>query len=408
VKGPIAAVLFVLAAAACQRAAAPPRKAKPPAAASAAPEAKFGSDADVDIDADNLLNLAYGASVVSRTGESNLEYSAMQAIDGYSGTYWSSPPGGPRQTLVFALPSRARIDRLGVTGFLETPPGKIRFDASLDGKQWREVATQNPEASNAPQIADVKPFEARYLRLETIEPRATYEMFRSVHAIGAELARPQPRNFGDCWTINGVTTQIVQDGARITGVMASTPPTFLEGGTDGRVAMLMWRRAPNWGYATVTMDADTRTLSGLTMYQEIATANAAAAWFGKPCAATPATLPPIPPPALSPRWSMYGVAFDARDQLLEDVSRSTLDTAAEILRTTPGRFRITSHELRVDAAENRTAARIASLRAALQKRGIDLTRIDFVAAGNRWSDPPIVAAIQRLLASRVDLEKVMH
>jgi hypothetical protein len=176
----------------------------------------------------------------------------------------------------------------------------------------------------------------------------------------------------------------------------------------GVLAMTPVMRAPNWGYATVTMDADTRTLSGLTMYQEIATANAAAAWFGKPCAATPATLPPIPPPALSPRWSMYGVAFDARDQLLEDVSRSTLDTAAEILRTTPGRFRITSHELRVDAAENRTAARIASLRTALQKRGVDLTRIDFVAAGNRWNGPPIVAAIQRLLASRVDLEKVMH
>ena len=69
----------------------------------------------LDIDGDNLLNLAYGAALVSRTGELNLESSAVNAIDGFSFSSWSSSPGAPEQTLVFALGGPSRIEQLGVT-----------------------------------------------------------------------------------------------------------------------------------------------------------------------------------------------------------------------------------------------------------------------------------------------------
>lgn len=401
-----AAILLALAVAACRRAAPPPPP-PPPSTATAAPVQSITAGNSADIDADNLLNLAYGATVVSRTGESNLEYSAVQAIDGLSNTFWSSPPGGARQTLVFALATRTRLERLGTSGFVATLPGKIRFDVSLDGKHWREASVQTPPASNDPQIADITPVEARYVRVETVEPATGYSYFRSVHAIGTELARPATRKFDGCWVINGEPARFTQNGARVTGVIASDPPTFVDGGTDGRVAMLMWTRGPNFGYAIVSMDPDTRAISGLTMYDEVSTQNAAAAWFGKPCATALQASIPNPQSSIRNRWSMYGLAFDAKEQLDEERSRSTLDELTATLRGAPpaARFRIAAHELRRDHPNERTAARIASIRAALQKRGIDLSRIELVAAGDKWTGPVILSAIQRVMCSSVDLER---
>jgi hypothetical protein len=398
-----AAVLLILAAA-CNRPDPPPPQKPVQPQAPAAGDVQVNADPDVD----NLLNIAYGASVVSRTAESNLEVSALHAIDGLSGTYWSSPPGDPRQTLVYSFPSRSRIERLGITTFESSSPHKVRFDASPDGRHWHEVALQSFEAADVPQIQDVKPFEASYLRVEILEPDSGYVLMSSVHAIGREIKPPARRNFEGCWTINGLATRVVQDGARLTGVMASDPPAFLDGGTDGRVAMFTWTRAPNHGFATLAMDTGTQTISGLLMYDDIAPENTAAAWIGERCADAP--LQPISassPSKPEERWAMYGLAFDDKEQVLEGLSRSTLDEAAERIRSSPGeRFRVVAHEFRSDAPGRRTAARIASLRTALERRGADLSRVEFVAAGTRWTSPPIVAAIQRLLASRVDLERL--
>src|SRR2546430_13001545 len=40
----------------------------------------------------SLLDLSRGATVVSRTGESMLQFSALQAIDGDPGSWWAPPP----------------------------------------------------------------------------------------------------------------------------------------------------------------------------------------------------------------------------------------------------------------------------------------------------------------------------
>jgi hypothetical protein len=103
---------------------------------------------------------------------------------------------------------------------------------------------------------------------------------------------------------------------------------------------------------------------------------------------------------------MYGLAFDRRGQLIEELSAAQLDAVLPLLSPSPRRVRITAHEVRYDTPEQnrrQTAARLASLRAALQARGVDVSRIDFVAAGSDWTGPVIKSTIQRLLASRVEL-----
>jgi hypothetical protein len=412
VKRSAASVLLVLLGLtlACKRSEPPPPKPAQPAAQQDDGNL-LNMKGETDIDVDNLLNLAYGASVVARTGESNLELSALNAIDGLSNTFWSSPPGGGVQTLTFALAARSRIERLGVTSSKDTIPKEVRFEASADGKRWREVLVQKLEPSTDPVLADVKPFEARFLRITTTEPRAYFATLRSVHALGQELERPAARTFTGCWTINGLAAHFVQEGARLTGTIETTPPTYIDGGTDGRVARVVWLRSPNRGYATLSMDPTTRTLSGLTFYEELSSQYTAVAWFGKPC--TDNGTSAIEAKEINElleragRWSIYGLAFDAREQLVEEESRSTLDMLTTVLRAQQNRrLRIVARELHLDAPDQRTAARVTALKGALQKRGIDVTKIEFVAAGSKWTTPPIIAAIQRLMASSVDLEIV--
>ena len=104
--------------------------------------------------------------------------------------------------------------------------------------------------------------------------------------------------------------------------------------------------------------------------------------------------------------SLYGLVFDPNDRLVEELSAAQLDAVVPLLKDTSQRIRVVSHELRYDTAEeNRrhTAARIESLRNALRSRGVNVDRIDFVAAGSDWSGPSIYTTIQRLFASRVEL-----
>jgi outer membrane protein OmpA-like peptidoglycan-associated protein len=107
------------------------------------------------------------------------------------------------------------------------------------------------------------------------------------------------------------------------------------------------------------------------------------------------------------RYSLFGLAFDPGEHLIEDVSAPTLDVVASLIAASPRtRFRVVAYELRYSTPEeNRqhTAARLQALRAALQMRGVDLARIDFVAAGDQRRGPVLRSALQRALVSRIDL-----
>lgn len=364
-----------------------------------------------DVDGDNLLNVASGASVVSRSGELNLELSAAHAIDGLASSRWTSPPGGPSQTMVFSLGAPSRITRIGflVSASPAEVPASIHFDASTDGTSWKRAGTMTPIPSVDPQGMDVEPFEARFVRVRIEEPVEYYANVGTIQLMGKETAPPSSTTLAGCWTINGLDAQIVQNGTLLSGVIETKPPTRLEGGIDGRVARLMWLRGPVWGHAFVTATPDSARLTGITFFQHYIPYNMGDAWFGerKACAA-----PSVPDAAadlfaMVGRLRLYGLAFDAENRL-DPESAGAIDQLAAIAARTPAqRFRITAHELRGGRPEDNRAAteqRIATLREALLQRGLDIRRFDFVAGGDSANNADILSAMQRHLASCIEIE----
>lgn len=363
-----------------------------------------------DPDADNLLSLAYGAAVVSRTGELNLETSAAHAIDNLAPTAWNSAPGAWDETIVYSLLAPARLTQVGITVSKgERVPRAIAFDTSRDGKKWQELITIEPANDDARQLWPVKETIARYIRVRSLDRDKYYVRARAFHALGNEIEPPSAPPFTGCWIINGLRAHIAQEGARLTGAIDADPPIQLEGGTDNRVGLLMWKQGPAWGYAALTRTPDGARLTGLRIFNEFDVRNAADAWFGERCQLTAGQIRPMGPttpggPAAP--MSLYGLVFDERNEIVEALSAPQLDAIVPILRGASQRVRITSHELRYDTPdENRrhTTARTASLRRALSSRGVDLGRIEFVAAGSEWSGPSIYTTLQRLFASRVEL-----
>ncbi|HEX8616932.1 MAG TPA: hypothetical protein VF911_05015, partial [Thermoanaerobaculia bacterium] len=284
-----------------------------------------------------------------------------------------------------------------------------RFSTSADASTWREVQVFEPKATNDRQLTNVPPFETNFLKVEVVEPKERYAHLFSVHALGEEIGPPELKSFDGCWTINGQQAVITQQGARVTGVIQSDPVTVLDGGTDGRVARLMWMRGPQWGYAAVTLTADQRALSALTFHQNPLTGYVGRAWFGTRCESGQKleTAPPVHFLNQSGQWTMSGLAFDDREQLVETLSRSTLDELVNLMKLAPSqRFRIVAHEFRFGKEENRqrTVARMASLRAALDARAVDWSRLELTPSGDEWPIAERVFAVQRLLWSRIDLQ----
>jgi hypothetical protein len=365
-----------------------------------------------DADSDNLLNMAYGAAVVSRTGELTLESSAAHAIDGIELTEWSSPPGPVEETLVFSLLAPSRIERVGVTSPDEDRrPHRVHFEASDDNRSWRPLATLDVQAVKERQLVDVPGTPvARYIRVR-LEAKGRYRInARAIHALGQEVEPPQTPAFSGCWTINGRPARVTQNLARITGVIDANPPIHLDGGTDNRVALVRWTQGPNWGYAALTRSRDGRHLTALRFYEDVGNFHLADGWFGETCTsplnAAVGSDPTLAFNAAAGRpYPLFGLAFDEQEQLIDALSEPQL---ADLLPMIRGRsVRMTAYELREDTPERnrqRATARLGSLRAALQKRGVDVSRIEFVAAGPDWKGAPIQSALQRLLACRIDVE----
>ena len=367
----------------------------------------------LDIDSDNLLNIAYGASVVSRTGELNLESSAVHAIDGMSFTAWMSPPNAPEQTLVFAFGGPSRVEQLGVTTLdASRSPRNVRISASSNGTAWREIKMLAP-ANKGTSIVDVEPFEARYLRVEPLEPEKQHALLVSVHAIGREMRAGERMSFAGCWDVNPFFARFEQRGARVTGIIGGERPTYFDGGIEGRVAKLMWMRGPMWGYAAATLTPDGNGISAIRFHEEPAVQSFGEALIGArmECGAeTTALKTPADFLQRAGRWTMSGIIFDSEERIVGEPSTATLDTAAALIASMPRqRFRIIAREFRnTDPRENqrRTALRINSVREALRARRVDLSRIDFVATGSESSSIEKPSAVQRLLWSRIDLERL--
>lgn len=368
-----------------------------------------------DSERGNLLNIAFGASVVSRTGELTLEQSALRAIDGDPLTTWTSPPfDGPQQVLVFALPARTRVESIGI----QTPPAPIfrvlsaQIDASLDGVSYSSLMPIKTRQTADVQLFPVAPpRDAVYIRLTTIDAPGRFARINSLQVRGRWEEKPKQPPIGGCWTINGRPAQFREDRGRVTGVIGGDHPISFDGGTDGLVYRFVWVRGPDRGFGAIGLAPDGRHLSGLRWYEEPREYSSAESWFGEPaaCGEMPKSQD-VPVQFL--RWKrrlpLFGLRFDDREILVESDSAAELDLLANFARQPSSqRLRLVSREYRqTNPEENRRVAqaRLDSLRSALQKRGIDARRFDWESLGSDNPPAKIETEIQRNLYSAIELE----
>ncbi|HEV7923229.1 MAG TPA: discoidin domain-containing protein [Thermoanaerobaculia bacterium] len=351
---------------------------------------------------ENLLNYAHGAVAISRTGEATLKGSVLRAIDGDRdpGSIWTSPPHDAQQTLVFALPSRTRLTRIGAES--GTAVG-LRFEASLDGTTFRELASVKLQRNGEAQLFDVTPTEASYLRVTTLDTGKTFIGLNSVHARGTAIEPAHPGSLEGCWAMDTERAAMTQQGAYVFG---RNGEVLLDGGSDGRFYRFVWTRGAQFGVAAVSVTPDGRHMSGIRWHEEAEPLFIATTWVGRksPCTERPKISDAVFRAYLEKhgRYPMYGLRFDEQGKLLESESGVMLDRLAGMKSA-----RIVANEfLQATAARNRAVAqtKLDTLRAALQKRGVDLDRFELVNHGSEQPHRAVQTDATRSLYGSVDLE----
>jgi hypothetical protein len=346
----------------------------------------------------NLLNMARGATVVSRTGEVALKSSAVQAIDGDPDTAWISPPLDTRQSLVFAFPARARIEQVGV----QTPPvphlqvkGAL-FEVSPDGRAFERLYEAKFDSQKSAQLVAVNPVEAKYLRVTTTDAPGRFARLDGVHARGSLLEKPVRGPIAGCWTVNGFAARFHDENGRITGAIEEHGVVSLEGGAEGLLHRFAWTRAGEVGVAAITVSDDGKHLAGMQWYVQPQVKYLATSWLGERTDCRDRAGPVD-----------VAAAFIAEPQPFPLYARDA-DTIVRLLSQSPGRLRLVANEYRHDSPnENRRRAQaeIDVLRAALQKRGVDLSRIDFIASGSDRRRIQMTTEVKRALHSVVEIER---
>ena len=362
----------------------------------------------------NLLNMVYGASIVSRTAEMTLEQSAVRAIDGDPQTTWTSPPDdGPNQVVVFALPTLTRAKKVGI----QTPPiamfhvNVVQLDASIDGVSFSPLATiKVPADAEDPELVPVDR-NIVYLRMTTLDAPGKFARVNSVHVHGDFAAPVRQAALTGCWTANDLSAQFASDRGRVMGTLAGARPVSFDGGSDGLVYRFVWVSGPDRGFAAIDTAPDGKHFSGLRWYEEPMEYSSSESWFGERSQCT-GPLPHQDVISEFVRWKhrvpLYSLHFDSRGALDEVSSAAGLEIIANFARQPVSqKLRLVSREYRFpDAEQNRRAAqaRLDSLRAALQKRGIDAQRFEWSSPGSENPPSNIETEIQRNLYSAVELQ----
>ncbi|HEX6176890.1 MAG TPA: discoidin domain-containing protein, partial [Thermoanaerobaculia bacterium] len=359
----------------------------------------------------NLLNIGYGAAVVSRTAELTLDNSAVRAIDGDAESMWATPALDYEQTLVFSLPAPARIAKVGVrtpaVTFSHMKTASI--DLSTDGATWTEVAKMQLDPKTEPQLFDITPRNAQFVRLRSHEGGARIGALQSVHVRGEWLAARVTPAIAGCWMVNGERATFTETSGRVSGNIGDL---LLDGGRSGATYRFAWARGSAWGYALMTITPDDKSLSGIRWHEEAAQHSFGTSWFGDRATCAPAATKPETVVATFLRragwYPLFSLQFDAWDRLVEGESSGGIEIIGDIVRRIPNhRIRIVSreyHETNADANRKRTAARIESLKATLARRGMNLSNVDFVALGSSEPRRPTATEPMRLLYGVVEIE----
>ena len=372
---------------------APPQKAAPP-------PVRPKGDADEQV---NLLNFAHGAVVVSRTEELNLEQSAFDAIDGDPSSPWSIVPGDLPQSIVVALPSRSRIEQVGIrTGETAgTTSSSVVFESSLDGVAFHPLTTLHAVTKFDSQLANVAPSVAKYIRA-TIAEGGRYAMIRSLQARGTALEPVQAGAIDGCWSINGRTAAFARNGDHVTGIIeTATTPILLDGDTDGVFYRFLWTRGPEFGYAAMSVSPDGKNLSGAQWHEEPIELFFGTAWFGQraQCSQTVPSADAVPQAFLARgRLPLYALRSEP---VLRNLAAFVSGHAVQLV----------GHEFREatpEANRRRAAAELAWLKGELQRRGAKIDRVSFVTAGSDNPRQYPASDAARKLYSTIDLEPAVR
>jgi hypothetical protein len=104
---------------------------------------------------------------------------------------------------------------------------------------------------------------------------------------------------------------------------------------------------------------------------------------------------------------MFGLQFDQNGELIAGPSGEELQALADIIRKAPVPLRLVAHEFRQPVAtRNKQFAEheIASVRKALEGLGVDLARVDFLAAGSDSPRQTPATDAARAIYSSVEVE----
>ena len=362
----------------------------------------------------NLLNIARGAAVVSRTGEVTLENSALRAIDGDPRSDWLSPSGDPQHTLTFSLATRSRIDEIGASSAPKAATKTIRWETSLDGRTFTPLVTQTLKHGWGDQLIPIKPpVEAAFIRASTIDGYTSFIDLRSVIAHGAEVTPPQPRVIAGCWAINTFPAAFFESEGTAYGFFDQRERMWLDGGFDGRVWRFVWIRGLQIGLIAFSVSPDNAHVSGLKWFEDADPHKLSDSLFGdrQKCAAPPPQYGVDVLRTFLERhlWvPLYGFRFDDANQLVPAQSGFAVRELARLIHdVAPRPVRIVSRELRGADAQSDLAvskARVDSLRAELQRRNVDLSRVTFIAAGRENYHTAVWSEIMRTMQSGIEMD----
>ena len=362
----------------------------------------------------NLLNIGYGAAVVSRTAELTLDHSALRAIDGDPVSYWSSPPQDPQQTLLFSLAAPARVDQIGlhIPARTAITTRALRIETSADGVTFNPVEGIQPTLTDQIQWFDAPVSSAQYIKVSVTEGGSTFASIQSIHLKGEWLRTPAVAPIEDCWAVNEMNGSFAERDGRVAGWLDSAPETTqLDGGRLGAIYRFAWARGPHWGVALVTLSPDGSRLSGLRWHEVVGSVSFGGSWFGerRPCRAAGMQPDLVVNTFLRQAgwYPLYSLHFDDRDVLSEEISEGGLRIIENIVRgLTSQRCRIIArehHEGTPEANLRRSETRLRTLRDALTKRGLDLTRVEFAPVGA--DEPPdVMPEAMRLLKGVVVIQ----
>jgi hypothetical protein len=335
--------------------------------------------------ATDVLQLAHGATVISRTGELLLQTSALHAVDGDPGTFWMNPPGDLPQSMTIELPSRTRINKIGVQteangGFTAN---HVTFASSIDGRTFTPVKTIQAKDSADVQWFDVEPFEATHVRVSMDDSLlAGHDVrLRSVLANGDALAPPRGGDISGCWKINGEPAQFKLDGTHVTGILAAgKEPLHFDGGFDRLIYRLEWIRGNDYGLSLITVSPDGQHLSGLNWHEEAIPMFFDTSWYGErgPCSiAVPNFDVPVAYVRRTGRFSLYDSSPLPR-----------------LMKTFPGATLVAHAFHFSDAAKNRAAA----------QQALDALHVTGVAQGSDAPRQVPTTDAMRALYSTVDFQ----